>query len=182
MRCAACTDSSSLPPLEEGRGNLCSALQTSSARKGCTPHQSGGLSGYPPCFFWHGWRRHVCRGCTGHLMLVKRVTIQVAVEETPSTDTEEPKPKPPNNTTTKQQTKNQPPGNNCTWCATQAAKSTKMREGETGAMNSAFALSTSLPQRAVDQQTSDSSNPLSGDLYSRSVMHFESGHIGRAPC
>ena len=93
--------------------------------------------------FLHGWRRHVCRGCTGHLMLVKRVTIQVAVEETPSTDTEEPKPKPPNNTTTKQQTKNQPPGNNCTWCATQAAKSTKMREGETGAMNSAFALSTS---------------------------------------
>ena len=23
-------------------------------------------------FFWHDSRRHVCRGCTGHLMLVKR--------------------------------------------------------------------------------------------------------------
>ena len=23
-------------------------------------------------FFLHGWRRHVCRGCTGHLVLVKK--------------------------------------------------------------------------------------------------------------
>ena len=61
--------------------------------------------------FLHGWRRHVCRGCTGHLMLVKRVTIQVAVEEAPSTNTN----KPPNPQTTQRtkekQTKNQPPKN-----------------------------------------------------------------------
>ena len=103
----------------------------------------------------------MCRGCTGHLMLVKRITIQVAVEETPSTDREEPKQ--PNPQTT-QQTKTKTNKNNpktgpqeptATWCATQPAMSAKMREGETGAMYSAFALSTSLPQRGVDQHSSD---------------------------
>ena len=30
----------------------------------------------------HGWRRHVCRGCTGHRASEERVTSQVAVQET----------------------------------------------------------------------------------------------------
>ena len=116
-------------------------------------------------------------------MLVKRVTIQVAIEETPSTDKENQDTKTPNNTATKQnQTRTSPQEPTATWCATQAAMSAKVREGETGAMNSAFALSTPLPQRGVDQHSSDRSNPLSGDLYSRSVMHVERGHIGRVPC
>ena len=109
----------------------------------------------------------------------------VAVEEeTPSNETENQN----TNPQTKQQPnqnkpKKQPPKkNNCTWCATRAAKSAKLREGETGAMNSAFALSTSSPQGVVDQHTSDSSTPLIGDHFSRSVMLVERDHFGQAPC
>ena len=61
-------------------------------------------------FFWHGWRRHVRRDCTGHLAL--RISELPARKETT-----EPKQKATNKTQTRQQTHkpNQTNGRRTSW-------------------------------------------------------------------
>ena len=115
----------------------------------------------------------------------ERVTIQVAVEETPSTDREQNQNNqtPQSNPATKTKTNQKPAARNQLQPGAQLKRPCQPKcEKVTGAMNSAFALSASSPQRGADQHSSDRSNPLGGDLYCRSVKHLERGHIGRVPC
>ena len=72
----------------------------------------------------------------------ERVTIQVAVKENTKKTNKtnaNPQPKPKSN----------PKRKTATWGVAQEAVSAKMRGSETGAMNSALALSTSLPPWSV---------------------------------
>ena len=101
-----------------------------------TPPSAPCSAGIPD--FLHGWRRRVCRGCTGHLVLVKRelparLRFRKPPENTSKTNTN------PNHN----HPKATPKEKTATWDVAQKAVSAKLRGSETGAMNSALTLSTS---------------------------------------
>ena len=60
-----------------------------------------------PHFFLHGWRRHVCRNCTGHLVLqIRELPARYESNKTRKRTTNQTKHKPQANAPTKNQPKN----------------------------------------------------------------------------